>query len=109
MCARGVGALSSWVRASFRVAFVPPGCRIWVLCGSRGPVTPYPTPTPHPRVQMLFALFMDRGDSLLLEEYSYPVVTESLAQPKGLAAIPVPIDAHGIIPELLEQVWAEAR
>jgi hypothetical protein len=24
---------------------------------------------------MLFALFMDRGDSLLLEEYSYPVVT----------------------------------
>ncbi len=55
---------------------------------------------------MLFALFMDRGDSLLLEEYSYPVVTESLAQPKGLAAIPVPIDAHGIIPEALEQVGA---
>lgn len=24
---------------------------------------------------MIFALFMDRGDSLLLEEYSYPVVT----------------------------------
>lgn len=24
---------------------------------------------------MIFALLMDRGDSLLLEEYTYPVVT----------------------------------
>lgn len=25
--------------------------------------------------QMIFAVFMDRGDSLLVEEYAYPVVT----------------------------------
>lgn len=24
---------------------------------------------------MIFAVFMDRGDSLLLEEYAYPVIT----------------------------------
>ena len=28
-----------------------------------------------PAPQMIMALFMDRGDSLLLEEYSYPVMT----------------------------------
>lgn len=27
---------------------------------------------------MIFALFCDRGDALLLEEYSYPVVTGGL-------------------------------
>lgn len=29
-------------------------------------------------LQMIFAVFMDRGDSLLLEEYAYPVVTGKL-------------------------------
>jgi hypothetical protein len=105
---------------------------------------------------MIMALFMDRGDSLLMEEYSYPVVTgarisrhlmpvacrrqccvlaaaalrqhmpavgiadrrrvasscrfcsqlaaESLAQPKGLHAIPVPIDSQGIVPQKLAEV-----
>lgn len=31
---------------------------------------------------------------------------ESLAQPKGVQAVPVSIDAQGIIPERLEQVGA---
>ena len=30
-------------------------------------------------LQMIFAVFMDRGDSLLLEEYAYPVVTGKLS------------------------------
>lgn len=110
-------------------------------------------------LEMVFALFCDRGDAILLEEYSYPVVTgaparccvgvcgcggrrrgprrgcsgaapprcgsrlptpapsagppgsgtESLAQPKGLHAVPVPIDAQGIIPERLAAVLAAAR
>lgn len=34
---------------------------------------------------------------------------ESLAQPKGLRVVPVPIDAQGIIPERLAQVLAAAR
>ncbi|KAI3425850.1 hypothetical protein D9Q98_007824 [Chlorella vulgaris] len=55
-------------------------------------------------LEMIMALFMDRGDSLLMEEYSYPVVTESLAQPKGLHAIPVPIDNQGIVPHKLAEV-----
>ncbi|EFN55510.1 hypothetical protein CHLNCDRAFT_133915 [Chlorella variabilis] len=60
-------------------------------------------------LEMIMALFMDRGDSLLLEEYSYPVMTESLAQPKGLHAVPVPIDAQGIIPHRLEALLEGLR
>lgn len=97
---RGYQPLLSWAERHVAAMHVPPPSgRHQVLITNGGNHT----------LEMLFALFMDRGDSLLLEEYSYPVVTESLAQPKGLAAIPVPIDAHGIIPERLEQVLVSLR
>ena len=64
------------------------------------PLSPPPTLTP----QMLATLLLDQGDSLVAEEYTYPVLTESLAAPRGVAALPVPVDGDGIVPEALEQV-----
>ncbi|PSC74701.1 Adenosine deaminase [Micractinium conductrix] len=97
---RGHAPLLAWAEAHMAAMHAPPpAARHQVLITNGGNHT----------LEMIFALFMDRGDSLLLEEYSYPVVTGSLAQPKGLHAIPVPIDEGGIIPERLEQVLAELR
>lgn len=67
------------------------------------------SPTSHlspcvPALQMLVSLLLDRGDSLLLEEYSYPHMLECVVAPKGLTAVPLPIDEQGIIPEAMEQV-----
>ena len=43
-------------------------------------------------------LLMDKGDAMLCEEYTYPHIAESMVQPQGYTAIPLPMDAHGIIP-----------
>lgn len=97
---RGYQPLLSWAERHTALMHAPPA-----VAGHECLITNGGNHT----LEMLFALFMDRGDSLLLEEYSYPVVTESLAQPKGLHAIPVPIDEHGIIPERMEQVLVDLR
>ena len=55
-------------------------------------------------LELITSLFLDREDTLLLEEYSYPVLTESIALPKGYRTLGVPIDAHGIIPSGLAVV-----
>lgn len=47
-------------------------------------------------------LFMDPGDPILCEEYTYPHVPESLVLPVGYKSIKVEIDRFGIIPEKLE-------
>jgi kynurenine/2-aminoadipate aminotransferase len=97
---RGYAPLLSWAERHTASMHAPPlGAGHQVLITNGGNHT----------LEMIFAVFMDRGDSLLLEEYAYPVVTESLAQPKGVHAIPVSIDAQGIIPERLEQTLAELR
>ena len=43
-------------------------------------------------------LLMDQGDAMLCEEYTYPHIAESMVQPQGYAAIPLAMDAEGIIP-----------
>lgn len=50
---------------------------------------------------MLFRLFMEPGDGILCEEYTYPHVPESLVLPAGYHSLRVEIDKHGIIPERL--------
>ena len=47
-------------------------------------------------------LFMDPGDSILCEEYTYPHVPESLVLPVDYKSVKVEIDRFGIIPEKLE-------
>jgi hypothetical protein len=55
-------------------------------------------------MQMIVALFMDRGDSLLLEEYSYPVVTGGLGGRQRVLACTL----HVVMPESLEVVCCTA-
>ena len=47
-------------------------------------------------------LFMDPGDSILCEEYTYPHVPESLVLPVDYKSVKVEIDRFGIVPEKLE-------
>ena len=49
-------------------------------------------------MQVVMRLLMDKGDAMLCEEYTYPHIAESMVQPQGYAAIPLDMDAHGIIP-----------
>lgn len=52
---------------------------------------------------MLMRLFMEPGDPILCEEYTYPHVPESLVIPPGYKSVRVEIDEHGIIPGKLRQ------
>ena len=52
-------------------------------------------------LQILMRLFMNPGDAILCEEYTYPHVPESLVLPVGYRSIGMEVDEFGIIPELL--------
>jgi hypothetical protein len=64
------------------------------------PTQPNPTrctnthPVPRAR-QILTSLLLNPGDALLVEEYTYPVMIESIAQPKGYRCLPVAIGGWG--------------
>lgn len=49
-------------------------------------------------MQVVMRLLMDQGDAMLCEEYTYPHIAESMVQPQGYTAIPLAMDAQGIIP-----------
>lgn len=59
-------------------------------------------------LELITSLFLDRGDTILVEQYTYPVILESIALPKGLRPLAVPMDGSGIIPEGLQQVLEQA-
>jgi DNA-binding transcriptional MocR family regulator len=46
-------------------------------------------------------IFMEPGDSILCEEYTYPHVPESLIIPMGYKSVGIKIDERGIIPDRL--------
>ncbi len=39
--------------------------------------------SPLPRLQILMSLLLNKGDTLLAEEFTYPHVVESFARPRG--------------------------
>ena len=55
-------------------------------------------------MQMVLCCLLNRGDSLLCDEYTYSHLVEAMVTPKGYNAIPVPMDDFGMTPETLEQV-----
>lgn len=94
---KGHPSLVSWVTDHMAALHAPPaGQEVLITNGGNH------------ALEMIATIFLDRGDSLLVEEYSYPVMTESIAQPKGLIPIGVPIDSDGIIPSELENVLKNA-
>lgn len=59
-------------------------------------------------IELITSLFLDRGDSLIMEEYTYPVLLESIALPKGYRPLAVAMDESGMIPSALKQVLESA-
>lgn len=55
-------------------------------------------------MQMVLCCLLNRGDSLLCDEYTYSHLVEAMVTPKGYNAIPVPMDDIGMTPEALDQV-----
>jgi hypothetical protein len=54
--------------------------------------------------QILTSMFMRPGDTILMEEYTYPHMLECVVLPKGGVPVPVPLDGLGIVPAELRQV-----
>ena len=52
---------------------------------------------------MIMSLLMDKGDTILCEEFTYPHMIESLVMPKGYTVKGIATDRDGIIPEALQQ------
>ncbi|ORX74562.1 PLP-dependent transferase [Linderina pennispora] len=51
-------------------------------------------------------LFCEHGDTLLVDEWTYPAIMETVA-PMGIELAPVAMDSQGIVPEALDKVVAE--
>ncbi|KAJ2082841.1 hypothetical protein H4R24_001299 [Coemansia sp. RSA 988] len=51
-------------------------------------------------------LFCDRGDTLIVDEWTYPAIMSTVG-PMGIKLAPVSMDGGGMVPEALDQVCAE--
>ena len=52
---------------------------------------------------MVLRLFLDRGEAMLCEQNTYPHIYESMMHPTGLRAVPVAMDAQGMLPGALRE------
>jgi DNA-binding transcriptional MocR family regulator len=99
---RGAPALLPWVEARVAAAHAPPplphhAAREVVVCDGANHA-----------LELIFSLFLDRGDAFLCEEFTYPVVLDSIAAPKGLRALGVAADGAGLVPAALRAALAAA-
>jgi DNA-binding transcriptional MocR family regulator len=60
-------------------------------------------------LQVVFRLLLDRGDTVLCEEFTYPHIAESLVGPQGFVAVPLALDGHGIVPRLFRRTLEAMR
>ncbi|KAJ2362070.1 hypothetical protein H4S01_004963 [Coemansia sp. RSA 2610] len=51
-------------------------------------------------------LFCDRGDTLIVDEWTYPAIIGTVV-PMGIRMAPVRMDSQGMVPEALDQLCAE--
>ncbi|GBF96915.1 hypothetical protein Rsub_09920, partial [Raphidocelis subcapitata] len=51
-------------------------------------------------------LILERGEPLLVEEYTYSHALEAQLLPKGYELIPVPMDSEGMVPSALDDIIA---
>lgn len=56
-------------------------------------------------LQMVTDLLLERGDSILVEEYTYFYMVDSVLPTKGYDAVPMKMDNQGICPTTLGQVY----
>lgn len=90
---RGHPALFDWITRHVQSLHKPPSPHDIVITNGNNHA-----------LEILTSLFLDRGDPLLMEEFCYPVMPESIAVPKGYIPLAVPIDEYGIIPQKLRNI-----
>ncbi len=56
------------------------------------------------QLQMVTDLLLERGDSILVEEYTYFYMVDSVLPVKGYHAVPLKMDNQGICPRNLRKV-----
>jgi len=54
--------------------------------------------------QIVCSLFLNPGDCVVAEEYTYPQMLECQLIPHGCPVLPAPMDHEGLLPERLEEV-----
>ncbi|KAI8473556.1 MAG: pyridoxal phosphate-dependent transferase [Monoraphidium minutum] len=57
-------------------------------------------------LHVVLDLLLERGDPLLLEEYTYSHALEAQLMPKGYELLPVAIDEEGLVPSALDALLA---
>lgn len=78
---------------------------------SVGPRTPAPVASDvdvSPCAQMLCSLLMEAGDYMLTEQYTYSHMVEGTINLRGYKALPVAMDASGMLPDALSAALEEA-
>ena len=60
-------------------------------------------------LELLTSLFLEPGDPIMVEEYTYPHFVEAICQPKQYELLPLAMDHHGIIPSSLERLLEERK
>ena len=53
---------------------------------------------------MVCGLFLDYGDAIVAEEYTYPQALDCNLAPRGARVLPAAMDERGLVPEALEEV-----
>ena len=60
-------------------------------------------------LQMVMRLFLERGDRLMCEDFTYPHVYESMALPMGIGITSLCMDDRGIVPASFKKALDEVQ
>ncbi|DBA67017.1 hypothetical protein WJX79_010292 [Trebouxia sp. C0005] len=92
----GLPQLQEWTQEHVSLQHDPPGpFQVLVSNGSNH------------AIEMVTDLLLERGDSILVEEYTYFYMVDSVLPVKGYHAVPLKMDNQGICPNNLRKVLAE--
>lgn len=95
---RGYVPLLEWAKQHCQQLHSPPaGQEVVITSGSNH------------AIDMVLCCLLNRGDSLLCDEYTYSHLVEAMVGPKGYDAVPVPMDEFGMTPEALDKVLQDKR
>lgn len=93
----GYGPLQQWAKDHMREFHSPPAAFEVILTSGSSSAT-----------DMVFRTLLDPGDTLLVEEYSYPGAMAA-ARARGCSLKPVACDANGMCPTALRKVVQDLR
>ncbi|KAL3159334.1 hypothetical protein ABBQ32_011286 [Trebouxia sp. C0010 RCD-2024] len=95
---RGYPPLLEWAKQNAQQLHAPPARQEVVITSGNNHA-----------IDMVLCCLLNRGDSLLCDEYTYSHLVEAMVGPKGYRALPVPMDDFGMTPEALEQTIEDLK